>query len=85
MSRTVPGHGRRSLFFEWMNELLDNYHLTEIKALRQGALGLVSFDCGLGEQLQEENLKSQGSGHRVGKYRGKSVEDTHFSGHKNDT
>lgn len=60
-------------------DCLANFHLTEISALRQGVLGLVSFDISLVEQLQEDNLKSQGSRRRVGKHRGTRDEDTYFS------
>lgn len=41
------------LFLECMNEFQANRRLTEIKALRQGAIGLVSFDRGLDKHLQE--------------------------------
>lgn len=47
-----------------------------------GTLELVSFDFGLGKQLQEGNLKSQDSRHRVGKHGGRHVVDTHFLSHK---
>lgn len=53
--------------------------------MRLGALGLGSFDCSFGEQFQEKSLKSEGSRYRIGKHRGKSIKDTHFSSHKNGT
>lgn len=68
---------------EWM-DCLAKRHLTEMTALRHGALGLLSFDYGLSEQLQE-NLKLQDPGHRIGKHRGKDAEDTHFSSLKKYT
>lgn len=60
-------------------DCLANFHLIEISDLWQGVLGLVSFDISLVKQLQEDNLKSESSGRRVGKHRGRRDEDIYFS------